>query len=129
MRRLWFLSSLALAVSLGLAQSTGYKPDPQWIAPEKAKHRENPLNSKPEAAAGGEKIFQRMCVQCHGDATHAQAHNAPPLGLEVVQQETDGTLFWRISNGNSRKGMPSFNSVPEAQRWQLVLYIRSLGKK
>jgi hypothetical protein len=50
-------------------------------------------------------------------------------GLEFIQQETDGAIFWKISAGNSRPRMPGYSSIPEAQRWQLVLYIRSLGKR
>ena len=49
-------------------------------------------------------------------------------GCQATPEDRVGALFWRMSNGNSRKGMPSFSSFPEAQRWQLVLYIRSLKK-
>ncbi len=103
--------------------------DPEWQVPEKAAQQQNPLREKPELAAGGRKVFERNCAQCHGDEKHERKNNAPDLASEAVQQETDGALFWRISNGNSRKGMPSFSSFPEPQRWQLVLYIRSLSAK
>jgi hypothetical protein len=42
---------------------------------------------------------------------------------------TDGVLFWKITNGNSRRGMPSFSGSPEMQRWQIVPYLRTLGEK
>ena len=51
--------------------------------------------------------------------------HAADLQLPVVQQQTDGTLFWKITNGNPDRGMPSFSNVPELQRWQIVLYLRS----
>ena len=102
--------------------------DPDWKVPAEAQQRANPLSSKPELAAGGHKIFDRNCLQCHGDATHERKNNAPDLASPAVQQDSDGALFWRISSGNARKGMPSFSSLPEAQRWQLVLYIRSIRK-
>lgn len=101
--------------------------DPDWKVPEKASQRQNPLLDKPDLAAGGRKIFERNCVQCHGDKAHERKNNAPDLASSAVQQESDGALFWRISSGNARKGMPSFTSLPEAQRWQLVLYIRSMS--
>ena len=41
-----------------------------------------------------------------------------------VQVQTDGALFWKISSGNTRAGMPTFSFLPEPQRWQLVLYLR-----
>jgi len=101
--------------------------DPDWKVPEKAAQQQNPLRDKPELAAGGHKVFDRNCLQCHGDETHERKHNAPDLSSAAVQRESDGALFWRISSGNARKGMPSFSSLPEGQRWQLVLYIRSLS--
>ncbi len=48
------------------------------------------------------------------------------LQLPVVQEQSDGTLFWKITNGNTGRGMPSFSKLPELQRWQIVLYIRTL---
>ncbi len=103
--------------------------DPDWKVPERAEQQANPLHDKPELAAGGQKLFQRNCVQCHGDEKHERKNNAPDLASGPVQQERDGALFWRISTGNSRKGMPAFGSLPEAQRWQLVMYIRSLANR
>jgi mono/diheme cytochrome c family protein len=88
---------------------------------------QNPLRDKPEAAAGGRKLFQRSCVMCHGDTTHERANHAPELAQPAVQAESDGALFWRISNGNPRRAMPAFSGLPEGQRWQLVLYIRSMA--
>jgi len=38
-------------------------------------------------------------------------------------------LFWLITNGVARKGMPVWAKLPEAQRWQLIRYIKSLGLK
>ncbi len=103
--------------------------DPDWKVPEKSAQQRNPLHEKPELAAGGQKIFNRSCLQCHGDAAHERKNNAPDLASPAVQQESDGALFWRLSSGNAHKGMPSFSNLPEAQRWQLVLYIRSIGKR
>jgi hypothetical protein len=45
----------------------------------------------------------------------------------VVEAETDGALFWKVSSGNSHSGMPAFSFLPELQRWQLVLHVRSLA--
>jgi mono/diheme cytochrome c family protein len=116
-----------LGVAALFAQPPAKGVDPTWVVPSKAAERQNPLRDKPEAAAGGKKIFERSCVTCHGNATHERKNKAPDLSQSAVQSESDGALFWRISNGNSRTAMPSFSSLPEGQRWQLVLYIRSLA--
>jgi mono/diheme cytochrome c family protein len=109
------------------AQNSAYEQDPNWRAPAEAVARKNPLASKPETAAGGEKLFKRNCVECHGeDGTGLVKKHAADLQLAKVQEQSDGTLFWKITNGNPDRGMPSFSRLPELQRWQLVLYLRTL---
>jgi mono/diheme cytochrome c family protein len=109
------------------SQNTEYQQDPGWRAPQEAASRRNPLASKPEAAAGGEKLFKRNCVECHGaTGSGLEKKHAADLQLPVVQKQSDGTLFWKITNGNADRGMPSFSRLPELQRWQLVLYLRTL---
>jgi mono/diheme cytochrome c family protein len=119
-------SALLTGVLLASVWACGQSA-PQWQAPAAASQKENPLKAKPELAAGGEKIFGRTCVVCHGDAKKGGNGKGPNLASEAVQRESDGALFWKMTNGNSRTGMPSFSSLPEGQRWQLVLYIRSLA--
>lgn len=108
-----------------LAQNFQYRPDPSWRPPDSAAARVNPLAGSPELAAGGRKLFQRQCAQCHG-AQGQGLKNAADLQLPVVQQQSDGALFWKITNGNPRRAMPSFSGLPEMQRWQIVLYLRTL---
>ena len=128
MLRAFFLLLTFMLAAVAFAQN---RPavDPNWVVPPKAAAKKNPISSHPEAAAGGEKLFTRTCIACHGDATHARTNNAPDLSSPDVQAESDGTLFWRISNGNARTAMPSFGSLPEGQRWQLVMYIRTLTRR
>jgi hypothetical protein len=44
----------------------------------------------------------------------------------MVQEQSDGALFWKISNGNTPAGMPSFASLPETDRWDVVTFLRTL---
>jgi hypothetical protein len=37
-----------------------------------------------------------------------------------------GALFWLLTNGVVRRGMPVWSKLPEPQRWQLVSFIESL---
>jgi mono/diheme cytochrome c family protein len=113
--------------SLSAAQNYSYQPDPNWHAPDSAVSRPNPLAGKPETTPGGKKLFLRDCVECHGqEGTGIVKKHAADLQLSVVQQQTDGTLFWKITNGNPDRGMPSFSKLPELQRWQIVLFLRTL---
>lgn len=95
-------------------------------APAKATAKRNPLESDPEAVAAGAKLFEIHCAECHG-ATADGGKKGPSLRAEEVQQAAPGTLFWLLTNGVVRRGMPVWSKLPEPQRWQLVSYIKSLG--
>ena len=122
------ISTLCVSLALAaLGQNPHYQQDPDWHAPHEAASRENPLASKPTLAGGGKKLFVRNCVECHGrEGAGMESKHSADLQLPVVQEESDGTLFWKITNGNAKRGMPSFSKIPELQRWQIVLYIRTL---
>jgi mono/diheme cytochrome c family protein len=118
---------LLCLVSMSIAQNYEYKPDPNWRAPDSAVSRPNPLASRPGATPGGKKLFLRNCVECHGqEGTGVVKKHAADLQLPAVQQQTDGILFWKITNGNPDRGMPSFSKLPDLQRWQIVLFLRTL---
>ena len=95
-------------------------------APKKAVIRRNPLANDPEAVSGGAKLFALHCAECHGEMAEG-GKKAPSLLVDEVQGATPGTLFWVLTNGVVRKGMPVWSKLPDAQRWQLVTYIKSLG--
>ena len=120
------LGTVALALAV-LAQNPSYQPDAEWRAPAAAAAKRNPLANKPEAVAGGKKLFLRNCAECHQDdgAGMMKKHSAD-FQLPAVQEQSDGSLFWKITNGNPDRGMPSFSQLPEMQRWQLVLFLRTL---
>jgi mono/diheme cytochrome c family protein len=92
-------------------------------AKDAAKH--NPLEKDPNAIAAGEKIFGLHCAECHG-ASADGGHKGPSLRAEQVQQATPGALFWVLTNGEVRHGMPVWSKLPEPQRWQIVSYVKSL---
>jgi mono/diheme cytochrome c family protein len=123
----WLSPPLLLSATLLLAQNVNYKQDPKWRAPEDAAAKKNPLAEKADLASGGRKLFKRNCAECHGKAGQG-LKKAADLQLAVVQEQTDGTLYWKVTNGNPDHGMPSFSGLPELQRWQIVLYLRSLGR-
>lgn len=114
-----------LAAPLLLPQNLDYRPDSRWRAPAEAAEKKNPLAAHPELAAGGRKLFTRHCVECHGTSGEGRK-KAADLRLAVVQEQSDGALFWKITNGNPDRGMPSWSGLPELQRWQIVLYLRTL---
>jgi mono/diheme cytochrome c family protein len=96
--------------------------------PEKARAKNNPLAQDPGAPAAGRKLFEQHCAECHG-STAEGGKKAPSLRAEEVQQATPGTLFWILTNGAVRRGMPVWSKLPEPQRWQIVTYLKSLGRQ
>lgn len=107
------------------AQNLDYRPDPNWQAPTEAVRQANPLANTPEAVGGGRKLFLRHCAECHGPNGEGKKKHAADLQMPVVQEQSDGALFWKITNGNPAHRMPPFSRLPELQRWQLVLFLRT----
>ena len=96
-------------------------------APKKAAARPNPLETDAEAPAAGAKLFAQHCAECHGETAEG-GKKGPSLRAPEVQQATSGAIFWILTNGIVRRGMPVWSKLPDAQRWQLVSYIKSLGE-
>jgi mono/diheme cytochrome c family protein len=115
-RILMFLVAIAFAAAAvgSLIQS----------APPKAAQRRNPFYGDEHAQRAGAKLYARECASCHGDKREGR-RNAPPLNRPDVQSAASGNLFWVLTNGSLHRGMPSFAHLPEAQRWQIVTFLRS----
>ena len=97
-------------------------------APEKARAKANPLEKDLDAVAAGRILFEQRCRECHGDnATGGK--KGPSLRASEIQNAEPGAIFWILTNGVVRKGMPVWSKLPEPQRWQLVSYIKSLGAR
>lgn len=95
-------------------------------APEKARGRKNPFEADTRAVAAGRKLFEQHCANCHGRKAGG-ARKGPSLLREEVQQATPGTLFWILTNGVVRRGMPVWSKLPEPERWQIVAFLHSLN--
>jgi len=106
-----------------------------WKAPPTSVHRPNPVPVNATTIALGQKLFVNNCMICHGpggkgDGPGAAALEKKPADLpaRVRSGETDGELFWKITEG--RSPMISWKgSLSETQRWELVNYIKSLAGK
>ena len=95
-------------------------------APEKARERENPFAGDTRAVAVGGKLFEQHCAECHGGKAEG-TRKGPTLLRDEVKQAPPGALFWILTNGVVRKGMPVWSKLPEQQRWQLVTYLKALN--
>lgn len=103
-----------------------------WKAPSSAKALSNKVKTSSKSVKAGKSIFESKCVVCHGekakgDGPGGKALNPKPANLtsEKVQTQTDGEIFWKITNG--RGAMVKWESIiSETDRWNLVNFIRSI---
>ncbi len=122
-----FTAAVVAASFLGLGATAWAQG--AWEAPAAEKAKKSPGGN----AANGKKLADTNCVSCHGasgkgDGAAAAALNPKPADWTSakVQGETEGELFWKISNG--RGPMPPWKHLSEKDRWDLVSYVKSLKK-
>jgi len=106
----------------------GTATDNSWMnhVSENDKKKVNPYSGQPQAIAAGGRMFADHCAQCHGPDALGQGKR-PSLRTAEVQNASDGEIFWILRNGYLRRGMPSWSSLPEQTRWQIITYVKSLG--
>jgi len=95
-------------------------------APAPAQAVKNPYAGQAQATLAGKDIYARNCSACHGSAGEGTG-SVPPLKNGPTQKASDGAIFWYITHGDLSSGMPSWASLPEQQRWQVVTYLKSLN--
>jgi mono/diheme cytochrome c family protein len=103
--------------------------DNSWLdqVPADDRARANPFAGQHDASAGGSKLFADHCAKCHGSDALGRSKK-PSLRTKEVQTATDGQIFWLLKNGNRRRGMPSWSTLPEPSRWQIIAYVKTLGE-
>jgi putative copper export protein/mono/diheme cytochrome c family protein/peroxiredoxin len=83
----------------------------------------------------GAGLYREHCAACHGatgagDGLGGRGLPRRPADLRAphTMQHTAGDLFWWISHGIPRGGMPGFGErLADDQRWDVVNYLRALG--
>ncbi len=93
--------------------------------PGKAQAKCNPFANDPNAPAAGKKLFEQHCAECHGEGANG-AKRGPSLRAKAVQRATSGEIFWILTNGVVRRGMPAWSKLPAEQRWQIITWLRSI---
>ena len=120
---------MAVGAVVGLAMAMAcLAADGSWLkdVPEADRKRVNPFAGQAGAVAAGKRVFEDHCAKCHGPEAMGKGKR-PSLRSERVQRATDGEIFWLLKNGNLRKGMPTWASLPEPMRWQSITFVKSLG--
>ena len=111
-----------------------------WELPADADKTRNPTAATAESIANGKALYldkdKGNCVFCHGETGAGNEANLARLrrkpadltNKEHMAEATDGELFWKISKG-IRGIMPAGErKMSEAERWDVVNYVRTLAK-
>jgi mono/diheme cytochrome c family protein len=107
----------------------------KWDAPASSKGLKNPVASNSESLAEAKGNYAKHCKSCHGAGGKGDGPKAANLDVSCKDftkpdftKQTDGEIYWKITNG--RDPMPTFKSkLSNDERWGLVNYVRTLGKK
>ncbi|MBS1532696.1 MAG: cytochrome c [Bacteroidetes bacterium] len=124
-----FIMALAFTATKSFAQQRT-----PWVTPKVSQEVKNPLAGDKSVLADAKVLYVNNCAPCHGtkgrgDGPAAAALTPKPADHSsvAVQDETDGSLFWKLSEG--RNPMPSYKKIlTDKQRWELVNYIRTLAR-
>jgi mono/diheme cytochrome c family protein len=120
-------SSAILSLVLGATLAVAAAGSSHWQnVPSRDHARSNPLAGNPEAIAAGALLYRDHCLQCHKANAQGDGHKRPALRSERIRTVTDGDIEWFLRQGDLGHGMPSWSSLPEAQRWQIVAWLRSI---
>lgn len=128
------LATIALLV-VGAASAGAQRAGSEWVVPERRARRPNPVPAGAAAIAAGREVYRKECRSCHGGTGRGDGPKAAELDTRVsditsakVQGQTDGALFWKITEG--RGDMPSTRTaLSDEQRWMVVHYMRSLAPR
>lgn len=114
------------------AIAVGREPEmPRELA---ATRLHNPLSATTEPLESGRKLYLTYCAVCHdplgrGSGPVAQGALQPSdLTSPAIQARSDGYIYATIRNGGPT--MPRYaEALTPEERWQIVLYVRTLARK
>ena len=119
-----FAAIIALAIALTFAPALLAAADgPFAKVPAHARAQKNPA-SDAASIEKGRALYAANCSACHGPSGEGQG-NIPAIAKGSAQQATDGELFWLVTNGDIANGMPAWKQLADAQRWQVVAFLKS----
>lgn len=102
---------------------------------QQSKLTKNPLPARPAYVRNGRIFYGYYCRMCHGPAGDGngavgESYNPKPADLSSsrVKSLSDGELYLRMLTGVGHEPV-MIQTVPPDQRWPLVMYVRTFGKR
>ncbi|HUJ39537.1 MAG TPA: c-type cytochrome [Candidatus Acidoferrales bacterium] len=103
------------------AQSTRFHK-----APIESAGWRNPFSKKEGAAKAGAALFAQNCAPCHGTRAEGSG-NVPDLRRGATHAAPDGEIYWYITHGDPRNGMPGWPNLSRDDRWRIVTFLKTLS--
>jgi len=126
--------SIVVIVVFTFLSFKSFMQEKEWVVPAKYKTMKNPTDaSDKENMSIGKSLYLKHCRPCHGKEGYGDGPKADEqkgdlgdFSTEATQGQTDGALFYKITNG--RDDMPKFSKkLPDDEdRWLIVNYMRTL---
>ena len=108
----------------------------KWEVPEHFKIKKNLMERSEENFVTGRVLYAKHCKSCHGNSGNADGVKASKLELppaefviESFQNQSDGEIFYKLSEGRGDMGSYKKMIGNEDDRWILVNYIRTFASK
>jgi mono/diheme cytochrome c family protein len=106
-----------------------------FVVPPDLMGKTNPVKPTPEGLAHAKKVYGYDCAICHGangdgKGEIASSLKTPMLAFSdpAVQAKSDGELFYIIQKGKGEMPYEGERGKPD-DMWNMVSYVRTLGKK
>jgi mono/diheme cytochrome c family protein len=107
-----------------------------WIISPRRAATPNPVPKTPQAVTQGQDLYKDECATCHGQRGQNDGPGAKKIAAEMkaalvltdskVQEQSDGALYWKITEGRNK--MPGLEKdLSDTERWQIVHYLRTLA--
>jgi mono/diheme cytochrome c family protein len=112
-----------------------------WELPEDADKTKNPTPATAESIERGKTLYLERtkgnCIFCHGETGSGNEANFPRLrrkpadltNKERMTSMTDGEVYWKITKGIQGIMPAGERRMTEAERWDVVNYVRTLAKE
>jgi mono/diheme cytochrome c family protein len=123
----------------GMGPGSGMMARHHATVPQSYQGLTNPVLAEQDSLDRGADLYSTLCASCHGDGGMGDGPagtNLDPVPAPVAhtsQMLGDDLLFWRISEGGTmapfNSAMPAWkDSLDEQARWDLINYVRALGR-
>jgi thiosulfate dehydrogenase len=94
----------------------------------------SPIPPTDENLAAGIALYRSHCQVCHGGADGAASSiakgltpSAPQLAKHGVEDDPEGTTYWKVAHGIRFTGMPAFReTLSDHEIWQIALFSKHM---